>query len=154
MPKKINCEVLTFCGILFQNNKTKPQILIAQCIKGDSFCFSVLFGFVFFHFIFPSCFFGFFFFRFPPTTRWEIEEQSQATGAQSFGVKLWAAWQPSERQCDQSGAASQDKTALTSGTVTLKPLRFNNSWNNFFWCPFKHSNSSLSLQMSHLSVYS
>lgn len=84
--KKINCEVPTFCGILFQNNnkKTPIQILIAQCIKGDSFCFSLLFGF-FSIFCSPLvCIF----LGFPSNYKWEIEVQTQATGAQSFVVNL------------------------------------------------------------------
>lgn len=91
---------------------------MAQCIKGDSFYFSLLF--VFFSIFYSPlvCIF----LGFPPNYKWEIEEQTQATGAQSFVVNLGPAWQPSERQRDQSGAASQGRTDLMSGTVNLRRL--------------------------------
>lgn len=117
----VKCHFVAYCFKIIKQNPI--EILIVQCKKGDNFCFSLFFGFFsIFNSPLVCIFLGF-----PPSYKWEIEEQTQATGALSFVIKLLSAWQPSERQCGQPSAASQGRTALTSGTATLKPLCFNNS---------------------------
>lgn len=103
--KELIVKCLHFVAYYFKIIKQNPiQVVIAQCIKGG-ICFSLLFG-LFFGFYSPLIFF----LGFLPATRWEIEEQTQETGAQSFVVNLtsltafWKAARPV--WCSKAGQSS------------------------------------------------